>query len=88
MVDPDPASKEYGGKDATASAVKRLVRESHELTVKVTVISLSSSFPSAFSQGWRGYCSWRQVSIATGYDKKAENFIAALCLADIACYWI
>lgn len=26
--------------------------------------------------------------IATRYDKKAENFMAALCLAAIVCYWI
>lgn len=26
--------------------------------------------------------------IATRYDKKAENFLAALCLAALVCYWI
>jgi len=26
--------------------------------------------------------------VATRYDKKAENFMAALCLAAIVCYWI
>ncbi len=26
--------------------------------------------------------------IAMRYDKKAENFMAALCLAAIVCYWI
>jgi transposase len=26
--------------------------------------------------------------IATRYDKKAQNFMAALCLAAIVCYWI
>ena len=26
--------------------------------------------------------------IATRYDKKAENFIAGICLAAIVCYWI
>ena len=29
---------------------------------------------------------WRRV--ATRYDKKANNFLAALCLAAIICYWI
>ncbi len=27
-------------------------------------------------------------SIATRYDKKATNFLAALCLAALICYWI
>ena len=26
--------------------------------------------------------------IATRYDKNAENFMAALCLAALVCYWI
>ncbi|MBT4670957.1 MAG: transposase, partial [Rhodospirillales bacterium] len=26
--------------------------------------------------------------IATRYDKKATNFLAALCLAALICYWI
>ena len=26
--------------------------------------------------------------VATRYDKKAENFLAALCLAALVCYWI
>ena len=26
--------------------------------------------------------------IATRYDKNANNFLAALCLADLICYWI
>ena len=26
--------------------------------------------------------------IATRYDKKAENFLAGLCLAALICYWI
>jgi len=26
--------------------------------------------------------------VATRYDKKADNFMAALCLAAIVCYWI
>ena len=26
--------------------------------------------------------------VATRYDKKAENYLAALCLAALVCYWI
>jgi len=26
--------------------------------------------------------------VATRYDKNAENFLAALCLAALVCYWI
>ena len=26
--------------------------------------------------------------VATRYDKNAENFLAALCLAALICYWI
>lgn len=29
---------------------------------------------------------WRRI--ATRYDKKATNFLAALCLAALVCYWI